>query len=285
MRCPVCDAAMSPDIEPRTLRCPDCGHYGSTFEVAINENAVILDEDRRAEALAPIRHANVASMLDQLAAIAEFPTSANALEVGCAHGWFLDAIKSRGHHGVGIEPDSHIASIARASGHEVLAGYFPAALAPDAEFDVVFFNDVFEHLADVKEIVGELRRHTVAGGWVVVNTPVSDGTIFRAACFMARLGVRGPYRRMWQEGLPSPHLSYFSSDNLVRLFAGRGFRLCTTGTLLSITAAGLMARIRFDRRMNPIGAYAYCAAALAAVPVLPLLPADIRFFAFRKQEA
>jgi 2-polyprenyl-3-methyl-5-hydroxy-6-metoxy-1,4-benzoquinol methylase len=224
-------------------------------------------------------------MLDQLAASEGFPVNATALEVGCAHGWFLDALKSRGFHAIGIEPDSHVASIARASGHEVLSGFFPAALAPEARFDVVFFNDVFEHLPDVKEIVGELCQHTVADGWVVVNTPVSDGAVFRTARFLARLGAHGPYQRMWQEGLPSPHLSYFSSENLVRLFTGRGFRLHTSGSLRSVTAAGLMARIRFDRRINRLLARAYYAVALAAVPLLPLLPPDIRFFAFRKQVA
>jgi SAM-dependent methyltransferase len=273
---------MTPDVMPHIRRCPSCGYFASDFSVAINVNREALDEDRRIDALAPIRQENFTVMLDRLAKAEGFPSKAGALDVGCGHGWFLHTLKTGGHRALGIEPDAYIADIARGNGHEVIAGYFPAALPADARFDVIFFNDVFEHLSDVNGVVEDVKRHTTDNGWVVVNLPVSNGIFFQIGRALARLGWRGPFRRLWQEGMPSPHLSYFSGKNIVRLFARHGFALIASGALRSVSHTGLFDRIRYDRNIHPKVAYLYFAAAWSMVPVLALLPADIRFFAFRK---
>jgi hypothetical protein len=142
---------------------------------------------------------------------------------------------------------------------------------------------VFEHLPNINDIMEDLKRLTAGHGWVVVNLPVADGIFFRIGRLMARLKLCGPYRRLWQEGLPSPHFSYFSSGNIEQLFAKHGFRLVTSGTLRSLAYKGLLARIRYDRTISPLLTYAYYAATLVMVPILTLLPADIRFFAFRRK--
>lgn len=276
---------MTSDVMPHIRRCQSCGYFASNFAVTINENTKALDEDRRIEALAPIRHENFTAILERLGTTKGFPTNAKALDVGCGHGWFLHALKAKGHFGVGIEPDVYIAEIARGNSHEVIAGFFPSVLPANARFDAIFFNDVFEHLPNISTIMEDLQRHTTNDGWVVVNLPVSDGIFFKIGRLMARLRWRGPYRRLWQEGLPSPHLSYFSGSNIEKLFARYDFRLAASGTLRSLGYKGLLSRIRYDRTINPLLTYAYYAAALIMVPALALLPADIRFFAFQRKSA
>jgi SAM-dependent methyltransferase len=276
---------MTADVMSEIRRCRSCGYFASNFNVTINENVEALDENQRMEALAPIRLENFAIILQRLDATAGFPTRAQALDVGCGHGWFLQTLKAKGHRGVGIEPDGYIADIARRNGSEVIAGFFPSAVSANARFDAIFFNDVFEHLPRLNSVMESLRRHTTDRGWVVVNLPVSDGIIFQISRLMAWLGWRGPYRRLWQEGLPSPHLSYFSSNNIEELFTKHGFRLATSGTLRALNSKGLLARIRYDRTVNPLLTYLYFAAALLMMPALALLPADIRFFAFQKVHA
>lgn len=281
--CPVCDADMRRDVMADIWRCPACGYFGSTFAVAINEKNEALDEGRRFDALAAIRHVNFTTVLDRLLAIAEFPPNATALDVGCGHGWFLQALSERGHHASGVEPDLYIAEIARRAGHNVTVGFFPDALDAGARFDAIFFHDVFEHLPDVNGIVENLKRHTTDVGWVVVNLPVSGGIFFRIARLLAWLGITGPYRRLWQADMPSPHLSYFSAGTIGTLFAKHGFDLIDHGRLRSLTVRGLIDRIRYDRNINPLAAYFYYIGTMALLPVLALLPADIRFFAFRKR--
>lgn len=271
------------DVLPEVARCISCGYFASTLPIAINVNREALDEDRRMDALAAIRRENFTTIVDRLRATEGFPRQANAIEVGCGHGWFLDILTKRGHRAAGLEPDTYIAGIAQRAGHDVTIGIFPDALEAGTRYDVIFFNDVFEHLPDINTVVENLIRFTGERGWVVINLPVSGGIFFRIARLLARAGNGGPYRRLWQADMPSPHLSYFSASNIEKLFNNHAFDLIISGRLRSITAKGLFDRVHFDRTLNPIAANLYYLGALALVPALALLPADIMFFAFRKR--
>ena len=70
------------------------------------------------------------------------------------------------------------------------------------------------------------------------------------------INITGPYKRMWQAGLPSPHLSYFSADTLQRLFANAGFSLVRNGRLEAMSTKGLYKRIRFDRNVGVLNSIA-----------------------------
>ena len=280
--CPICKGRMARDLMPEVSRCASCGYFASTLPVAINENRGALDEDRRMDALAAIRRENFTTILGRLQATEGFPRQANALEVGCGHGWFLEILTKRGYRAAGLEPDMYIAGIAQRAGHDVTIGVFPDALDTGTTFDAIFFNDVFEHMPNVNAVAESLKRHTGDRGWAVINLPVSGGIIFRIARLLARVGNRGPYRRLWQADMPSPHLSYFSASNIEKLFEKHGFELVVSARLRSITSKGLLDRVRYDRKLNPVAAYLYYLGALLLLPALALLPADIMFFAFRK---
>ena len=77
------------------------------------------------------------------------------------------------------------------------------------------------------------------GGTVIVNLLVADGLIFR----MVRLVA---LNRMWQAGLPSPHLSYFTGKTLQQLFEAAGFSCVRQGQLqpLSSTVPGQSPMVR-----------------------------------------
>jgi SAM-dependent methyltransferase len=281
--CPICAQAMRADLIADVYRCEACGFFCSSLPVRINANNDSINERQRLKALESVRRRNFAAMLDWLADRG-FPSAGEEiLEVGCGHGWFLDEARRRGLSTSGIEPDAAIAGIARRAGHKVIEGYFPAALDPSARFQAIVFNDVFEHLPDIQEVMAGVGRHTRKGGWVVVNLPVSDGLLFRTSRVLARLGLAGPYRRLWQAGLPSPHLSYFSTANIEALFARHGFKSLGSAALRAIDVKGLFKRIRYDRQIGLLRASFYYAGAVMLAPVLPLTPADIRFFVFRKR--
>jgi hypothetical protein len=116
---------------------------------------------------------------------------------------------------------------------------------------------------------------------VIVNLPVADGLIFRMARLMARFGVRDPLNRMWQAGLPSPHLSYFTCKTLQQLFKAAGFNCVRQGKLQPLSSNGLYDRIRFDRDIGPIKAVALYMIARVAGAVNGVFPSDIQYFVFR----
>lgn len=176
-----------------------------------------------------------------------------------------------------------MAAEAMAAGHDVVLGFFPDALPPDRRYDAITFNDVFEHLPDVDAMAQSIHARLKDGGVSIVNIPVSDGLIFRLARIAARAGVAGPLRRMWQEGLPSPHLNYFSSSTLPRLFERNGFVLEKSGPLQSMAMKGLYRRIRYDRKTGAVSAAVLYGAALLVKLGLTLFPSDIQYFVFRRR--
>lgn len=279
MKCDVCTGTMNPDVLLETYRCPFCGFYKSVLPVRINEVERI-DEAARQAALRPIRLANFQQLLDECAEL--LPRGASILDVGCAHGWFLAAATTRGYQAKGIEPDRAVADLARVDGHDVVTGFFPDDLISTERFDAVTFNDVFEHVSDVKGVASAVQNCLNPGGLFIVNLPVSDGFIFRLARLAGRVGVTGPLRRMWQHGLPSPHLSYFSVSTLPQLVDQAGFDLVKKGSLQSISANGLYQRIRYDRNVSPAKAALLYAAARVIKAASGVVASDAHYFVFRR---
>ncbi|WP_428533699.1 class I SAM-dependent methyltransferase [Rhodopila sp.] len=271
---------MVPDLAPGTSHCQACGFFASELPIQIN-SVDRIDEDVRERALKPVRLANFQQLLAECADY--LPRGTRLLDVGCAHGWFLEAAKTRGIECVGIEPDVDMERRARLAGHDVIAGFFPAEMPPDMRFDAIIFNDVFEHLPDVSVAASVLSDYLLPGGAVIVNLPVAEGFIFRAARLAARFGVTGPLNRMWQIGLPSPHVSYFTSAALSRLFTTAGFALLRQGQLASIVTDGLYDRIRYDRSVGALKAGALYTLAVAAVAFSKFFPSDIQYFIFQRQ--
>ena len=280
MRCAVCNATMVPDLAPDTFHCQACGFFASELPIQIN-SVDRIDEDVRERALKPVRLANFQQLLAECANY--LPRGTRLLDVGCAHGWFLEAAKTRGIACVGIEPDLDMERRARLAGHDVIAGFFPAAMPPDMRFDAIIFNDVFEHLPDVNMSASILSDYLLPSGTVIVNLPVAEGFIFRTARLAARVGITGPLNRMWQIGLPSPHVSYFTSTALASLFKTAGFELLRQGRLASIVTDGLYDRIRYDRSVGRFKAGALYTVAVAAATFSQFLPSDIQYFIFQRQ--
>jgi SAM-dependent methyltransferase len=276
--CSVCNTAMVSDLVPATFRCPACGFLASKLPVRINAVQRI-DEDARERALKGIRLSNFEQLLTECADL--LPRGGRLLDVGCAHGWFMEAATARGITCVGIEPDLEMERRARSAGHNVIAGLFPDAMPDRARFDAITFNDVFEHLPNVNGIAHILPDYLEPGGKVIVNLPVADGLIFRMARLVARFGLRHPLNRMWQAGLPSPHLSYFTGKTLQQLFETAGFSCLRQGQLQPLSSNGLYDRIRYDRDISFFKAVALYTSARAAGAVNGVFPSDIQYFVFR----
>src|SRR4051812_12356690 len=188
MLCDVCRAPMALDVIPDTFRCGRCGFYKSVFPVRINEGERI-DEVARETALKPLRSLNFRHILDEIRK--DIPPPASVLDVGSAHGWFLEEAEARGYNATGIEPDAEMAHHGRG---RVIHGFFPDAV--DGRYDIIIFNDVFEHLPHPNLMARAIADRLKPAGCAIINLPVSSGLVFRAARVAATLGVKGPLERM-----------------------------------------------------------------------------------------
>jgi SAM-dependent methyltransferase len=143
-----------------------------------------------------------------------------ALDVGCATGGFLAALRSRGWHVQGVELNAEVAARTQSlTGIDVFAGDLAEARYPDATFDLVTFWDVLEHLPDPRRTLEEAARVCRAGASLVLTVP-NPGSL------EARLF--GPCWAGWD--VPR-HLWVFPQRALERLLSETGWRVRASGCL------------------------------------------------------
>ena len=253
-------------------RCPECGTWASSLEPAINEQtthattATEIDAAARVVGLEQLRRENFRRVLDRIDALVPLD-GARLLDIGSAHGWFLEEAAARGARATGVEPEDDVAAGPLAKGLDVRSGFFPDVVAESESFDVVTFNDVLEHIPDVGETLEACARVLRPGGVIAINIPSADGLGYRVAGTAARVGARGPFERFWQHGLPSPHCHYFTRASLARLLVDNGFAVEEVGALSAISRRGLWDRVHTFRRTSPASVASF-AALWAAAPLL-----------------
>ena len=282
MLCAVCGSPMTGPHHGHYFRCPACRFQASDLSPELHEARAheALDEAARRDGLQDLRRRNFERILQAIEPLRTRPAP-RLLDVGSAHGWFLDAASARGYEVTGLEPDTGILA-AHPGRHRVIQGLFPWDVPPGEPFDVITFHDVFEHLPDPAAVLQACAAHLVPGGVLVLNLPNSRGALFRAAQSLAALGWRRPLDRLWQRGFPSPHLSYFDPDNLSALAGRQGFDPVVRLALPALERQGLWRRLRLDRHGSwPAAALAWCALQVA-IPVLQRLPSDAAALVFRQ---
>ncbi|HEX8886575.1 MAG TPA: class I SAM-dependent methyltransferase, partial [Noviherbaspirillum sp.] len=257
-------------------------YESAALQGTINEQSagLSLDEDAREAGLKALRQENFRHIVALARGLAR-PEARRLLDVGCAHGWFLETARER-FEVLGIEPDAVVGGRTMARGLPVRAGYFPDALEPGETFDVIVFNDVIEHIPDIRAALDACHARLEEGGLLVLNLPSSAGFFYRLSKAFVKVGWRSPFERLWQKDLPSPHVHYFRPANLARLVARHGFACVHSGELPSLRAKGLLERMRCAGNLSGPSLYLQYAAVLCAIPLLRLFPSDIIVSVFRK---
>lgn len=284
MTCIVCSSPLRPGLSPWHHTCPACRYEAAALTVAINHAAqhATIDEAEREASLQALRQENfrnVVALAQQYAA----PGARRLLDVGSAHGWFLESAAAR-FEVLGIEPDEQVGGKAAARGLPVRIGYFPQVLQDDERFDLIVFNDVIEHIPDIRSALRDCHRHLNPDGTLVLNLPSSRGLFYRVSKLCARLGLRGPFDRMWQKGMPSPHVHYFDPHNLAALVESEGFSLRYSTELAALKAEGLWQRLSYFGRASRLKvALQFAVIRCLLLPLMGLFPSDIIVGIYRKR--
>jgi 2-polyprenyl-3-methyl-5-hydroxy-6-metoxy-1,4-benzoquinol methylase len=239
----------------------------------------LIDEHAREAGLREVRATNFRTLL---AEIKSLKPSGRLLDVGCAHGWFLE-LAARDFDALGIEPDQPVSTATAARGLAVRQGFFPDVLAADEQFDVIVFNDVIEHIPDIESTLAACHRHLKTGGVLVLNVPSSSGIFYKLAGLFHRLGAGGFFDRLWQKGFPSPHLHYFNPSNLARLLEKNGYANRRRGSLSTLHLSDLYTRISYDETRGRLERWLVYAGVVLLLPMLKLLPSDIIYAVSEKK--
>lgn len=150
------------------------------------------------------------------------PEPGRVLDVGCATGTLLAALRDVGWEPHGVEPNPKASAYARERlGLNVITGELQDAGFDEKSFDLVIFWDVLEHVFDPRDTLVEAARLAKPNGMLLLTLPNPhsvDAKLF------------GTYWAGWD--IPR-HLQIFPLPNLARLLRETGWRmdetLCMSG--------------------------------------------------------
>jgi len=270
--CPSCGHLMSA-VKPWLEKCSSCGFLLSSLPAGAGTGVA---------GLKTLRVRNFEIILERIRRQTDIAGKL-LLEVGCARGWFLEAAARCGAQVRGLEPEAENAQIARAAGLSVDVGFFPDGLTENSRFDIIVFNDVFEHLPDPVAAIVAVEQHLNPGGLAVINLPSADGVIYQLATNLDRIGIAGPFDRLWQRGMASPHISYFAPATLEALVSKHTAMVQVhAGRLDVLTRQGLWSRIR-STYSGPASAWVF-PVAWAGSFALSFFPSDIAVLFYQKPD-
>ena len=269
----ACEVCGSPLIKKSTWvsACQHCGFQSSNLKPA---------QGTGIQGLESLRRENFEVILNRIEKIKPLNES-KLLEVGSAWGWFLEAALKRGATAKGIEPEKENADLSRSKGLDVEDGFFPHDLNDNGPYDVIIFNDVFEHIPSPSTTIKQVESLLATNGIVVLNYPSSYGFFFKTASLLNIIGIHGPLARLWQKGMPSPHVSYFNPRNMQKLVSQHtGLKHIGTFRLKSVSRKGLRQRISASH--SGLKGILMTSVIWIIAYILPILPSDIEVSMFEK---
>ncbi len=165
------------------------------------------------------------------------PEGGSVLDVGCASGGLLEAIRDRAGRLDGVEMDAEAARAAARVADEIHVGSVDDVALPAAAFDVVVLGDVLEHLADPARALARVVPALRPGGVVVVSLP----NVAHWSVRLALLAGRWEYRSSGI--LDDTHLRFYTWSTGAALVECSGLRIVEREPIVSGLGAHLGASV------------------------------------------
>jgi len=147
---------------------------------------------------------------------------ANILECGCSTGFIARLIREGGSRIVGLEIDPEAAEQARRFCTEVLLvdlNHRDWSGKIEAQFDLVTFGDVLEHLLDPENSLRQARRVLAPGGRILISLPNIAHWTMRIKLLLGRF-IYQPTGL-----LDYTHLRFFTVITARRMIEAAGYRI------------------------------------------------------------
>jgi len=219
--CVICDGVSTKPYCDCLVQCLECGHvyYGNfpgEAEIRLLYGERYFHGDEYSDYVADKRtiQKNFRLRLEMLNRFLDPARHKRFLEIGCAHGFFLDLVKNRFEIAQGIDISEDGVRYAREELHldAVCADFLKHDLG-DRDFDVVCMWDTIEHLISPQAYIQKIGAHMKSGGLIALTT----GDI---GSVNARI-----QKGRWRLIHPPTHVHYFSQKTLSKLLNKNGFEV------------------------------------------------------------
>ena len=234
-KCIVCNSKFK-KINDYVYKCINCSFFKSKLKPG---------HGRDIEGISELRRKNFKKIIDIILSL-NVNQSLKILEIGSGNGFFIEECEKSNIDITGSESDEEQYNLLAKNFSNIIKITLPIKNFNNElsnKFDVVVFNDVFEHLENLDLILIQLKSILKTNGQIVINLPSSDGLIYKFSNILNKIGFTNFYDRLWQKNLASPHLSYFNNSNLKMLFNKHGYNLIHTTSLDTVSKKGNFIRL------------------------------------------
>lgn len=270
-------------LKHKVYQCNSCGLYSSDADFDLSFRSS-LEEDSREIGLKKLRLNNFELIARELKEnYFKYKSTLKGLEIGSGNGWWLEVCKNNEIDCLGIEPENTFTDYYKHTGLNVVEGFYPNLETASLEgYDFIIFNDVFEHITDLKSLLESIKKDLKKDGVLIINIPMSNGFFYRVAKTLYYFKIKSYLERLWQFNFHSPHINYFNPVNLPAYLNKYGFRQLNNFRLESLDFTSIKERIMADNQMSKPKAYIISNALLMLKPIIQNTEADIRVFFFRQ---
>lgn len=282
IQCPVCgnSSKLKFKLKFNVYKCPGCGLFTSDANFDFSFKSV-LELVSREIGLKKLRFRNFETIIKKLEELKG--EKLKGLEIGSGNGWWLKVCQEKGIDCIGIEPENSHQEYYATNGLTVFYGFYPnPEVKSEKGYDFIIFNDVFEHIKELDELITALKEDIAENGTLIINLPMSDGFFYKSAMLLNKIGITSYLTRMWQFNFHSPHMNYFNQKNLAMLLNRHGFVRAEDIQLGSLDFSTVKERIKADGGVNKLKAMFLSTGISLLRPLILSSKPDIRVFFFNK---
>lgn len=229
--CPLCDRQDYLDLYRErgaigVAKCRNCGLiYTNPMVKDVNKN--YWGEEKKYYTEAKLifeglaKHNRDQNYLDDLRIIEELKPQGNFLDIGTNMGFFLRHTRGKRWDVVGLEPSPSLSDLARKYfGLNVKTAYLKEAGFEDNFFDIVTMIDVFEHIAEPKEMLSEIKRIIKRNGILFIKVPNGNYSLLKF--WMAKAAGRLTNYDIFDS---YEHLTHYTHKTLEEMLKSQGFKV------------------------------------------------------------
>ncbi len=175
------------------------------------------------------------------------------LDVGCAQATLAMKLAEAGHYVTAVDVRQSFLDYARSRYTHGSIDFVCANVLEDpleGEFDLIFANQILEHVVRPDEILEALRERLRPGGLLVASTPNHDYVMNDLPSF-EQLGDPMQYAHLENSADGDGHFFFYTASELVSCFARAGFSEIAVKPFESPFVSGHM-KLRFLHGRVPI---------------------------------
>lgn len=170
------------------------------------------------------------------------------LDIGSSFGWFLEAA-SKKWETIGLEPSLAIAKLSRKSGFKIIVKGEESLSKHNKKYDLITLWNVIEHLPNPRKTIVNIHNRLNKNGLIAISFPNKLGIYNRMAYWVCKISggvISGPLHVLFQVQRSTPHIFYFSADDVKKILTSSKFRILKQESQPIVDLSNISLRMKLE---------------------------------------